>query len=450
MDINTTKIKEDFIKVIQFSQSMKTVKVDKLFEEWLRAKSFYIKAWNNQLIYELPGEITFDLSDKDKKKRLKQFIDYIEEMYDNSDLAEFLEENKDDFFNNHLSEEYNKYGIVIPKGTKIIKAFKYFESAERPLHDLQTRASMIIQENKIKGRLCFSVHPLDFLSLSENADNWRSCHALDGEYRAGNLSYMLDSSTVICYLKHGDDLVKLPNFPEDVLWNSKKWRMLLFLSEDRQSLFAGRQYPFASYTALDAIQPLFLGSVRIHSSWTKWFRDGFSTVPGRDPDTSEAVLYGRHVSMRHTIYSLENIIEDISPLHFNDLLYSSYYKPHYCWDRYYNSSKDLKFKIGSQVSCLCCESNPIKISESMMCINCEEKNGTLELDDFTYCACCERRVYRLNTWWVETIDDLVCEDCYRRECRSCDLCGDIYYNSDITYDHETNEYLCPICSRRGE
>ena len=28
----------------------------------------------------------------------------------------------------------------------------------------------------------------DYLSLSENAFNWRSCHALDGEYRAGNLS----------------------------------------------------------------------------------------------------------------------------------------------------------------------------------------------------------------------------------------------------------------------
>ena len=83
---------------------------------------------------------------------------------------------------------------------KLVRAFKFFETDKELLNEIQSVASMIIQEDKIEGTLCLSVHPLDFISSSENTHNWRSCHALDGEYRAGNLSYMLDKTTVMCYL----------------------------------------------------------------------------------------------------------------------------------------------------------------------------------------------------------------------------------------------------------
>ena len=41
---------------------------------------------------------------------------------------------------------------------------------------------------------------------------------------------MVDSSTFMCYIKSNDDEI-LPNFPDTVPWNSKKWRMLLFFSD---------------------------------------------------------------------------------------------------------------------------------------------------------------------------------------------------------------------------
>ena len=42
----------------------------------------------------------------------------------------------------------------------------------------------------MEGYLYLSIHPLDYLSISETNHGWRSCHALDGEYRNGNLSYL--------------------------------------------------------------------------------------------------------------------------------------------------------------------------------------------------------------------------------------------------------------------
>ena len=44
---------------------------------------------------------------------------------------------------------------------------------------------------------------------------------------------MVDKSTVICYLK-SKEKYKLPNFPSSVLWNSKKWRVLIHFSNDKE------------------------------------------------------------------------------------------------------------------------------------------------------------------------------------------------------------------------
>ena len=229
-----TEIKKQFDKVIAWSQpGISEPKTDKLFEKWKTAKAKIIKAFGGELIYEFPEKVSFDLEETSKWTRLENFISYVWST-GYADLGRFLEHQREGFFDNCVIEEHvvpNNKRTIITKNSKIVKAFKYFIENEKELNDLQSKASQIIQESKLEGTLCFSVHPLDYLSVSENAYNWRSCHALDGEYRAGNLSYMMDSSTIVCYLK-GDKDTKLPNFPEDVIWNNKKWRVLLYLSND--------------------------------------------------------------------------------------------------------------------------------------------------------------------------------------------------------------------------
>ena len=141
-----------------------------------------------------------------------------------------------------------------------------FEEDEKTLSAMQDYASTVIQENKITGKLCISVHPLDYLSSSENTYKWKSCHSLNGEYRAGNLSYMCDTSTIICYIK-GEEEAKLPNFPSDVLWNSKKWRVLLNISDYKDIVFAGRQYPFSSIDLLNKVKDILISKTKILAPW---------------------------------------------------------------------------------------------------------------------------------------------------------------------------------------
>ena len=119
-----------------------------------------------------------------------------------------------------------------------------------------------------------SVHPLDFLSLSENGHNWRTCHSLDGDYRAGNISYLLDDVTFIAYLKAQDNYY-LPNFPTSIPWNSKKWRVLLHLSKDKNLLMAGKQYPLQLERGMQAVlnrikNDINLLDLKEEEEWSEW------------------------------------------------------------------------------------------------------------------------------------------------------------------------------------
>ena len=449
-----SSIKSDFAKVVQCSQEFypSLENIDKLFDKWLDAKRDIIECWGGKYIYEVPEPVQFELSKEEKKRRLNEFLDVISMIYGNEDLVEFLEFAQEDFFSNHLSQDYFLDGVKkINKGTKIIRAFKYFEHDKKVLTELQNQASMIIQEDKVNGILCFSVHPMDFLSLSENTYHWRSCHALDGDYRAGNLTYMVDKSTVICYLRNGSEYAALPNFPSDILWNSKKWRMLLFLSNDWSAMFAGRQYPFHSPTALDLVSAHFLKSIgKSPLTWSPWYDDYIDEFPRKNPQKSyHTDLFSRHIAIRSSLYSMRDLVEDVKgSKHFNDLLNSSYYIPYYCWeDSYWARRKNKKthFCLGGEVDCLCCGRKPLDATNLLRCEQCELDLGEGENEYYAYCGCCERRSVRDNMVWVNGLEDYVCESCANLETRDCEECGETWYTCDIIYDRDTEQYLCPNC-----
>lgn len=212
------QIQEQFNEVIAYSQTGITApKTDDLFQRWLEAKRDIIEAFGGKLIVEYPETVTFTLTEAEKQQRVEDFCQMVARM-SSTDLVNFIKTNSEGFFNNQVMFQFNSDALKIPKGMKLVKAFKFFESDPDVLSKIQSAASMLIQENCVSGRLCLSVHPLDYLSASENNHNWRSCHALDGDYRSGNLSYMVDSSTIMCYIKTKDNEI-LPNFPDTVPWN---------------------------------------------------------------------------------------------------------------------------------------------------------------------------------------------------------------------------------------
>ena len=96
----------------------------------------------------------------------------------------------------------------------------------------------------LNGDLSLSIHPLDYLSMSHNNQNWRSCQSLDGENAAGTLSLMCDKTTAVAYLA-SSELEELDW--GGVHWNSKKWRVLVHIDKSKNLIVLSKHYPFYSY-----------------------------------------------------------------------------------------------------------------------------------------------------------------------------------------------------------
>lgn len=445
-------IKEQFDKVIRFSQGIEEPKTQKLFETWYEAKNRFIQGMDGELIYEYPEEVSFELDEKSKKQRIDTFVQMLYNNYNYGDLADFVLIQKDGFFNNLTIEDYTYNGKKITRGTKLIKSFKYFVHNGRSLEDIQNEASRIIQEDKITGKLCISVHPLDFLSISENNSNWRSCHSLDGEFRAGNLSYMMDGATFICYLKDNNKDGQINSFPNDVLWNDKKWRVLLFLSNDKGLIMAGRQYPFTSDFGLNFVLKQVLPQIHILSDtryvgYTDWM-DSIHTVPFGNY-TRE--LEESYITDTRRLYSVHDIVKEAKGSKFyNDLFYSSYYKPKYSlaherglgfWTL---MSKDTKIELGGFTYCLHCgEKEILSSGDTMMCEDCEYKYGNSDSDLFSYCEACGDRHYTDDLIRVQ--DSWICKSCVDKYCRKCECCHEYVFSEDLKYIEKHDSYVCPEC-----
>ena len=288
---------------------------------------------------------------------------------------------------------------------------------------------------------------------------------MDGGHRAGNMSYMLDKCTCICYIK-GEENTKLPHFPETVCWNNKKWRMLLYLSPNRELIMAGRQYPLASMEALNLIRDIFNKHYR-YSEWELAFNrihqpdnhGWWETIPFNEP----------HIRINDSIFRISEIVHDLKgSQQYNDLLYSTVYTPYYMFSfdsildvgdkSIYKSYSPRSFddglliEVGGDTRCLCC-GNPVFDESDFLCLDCEKEFGT-RTDGFCRCGCCGRRE------WIENMElvtaalndwegDLICLECAKTRTVQCPKCNRRYYieNNKLIFsaDNPQESIGCSYC-----
>ena len=351
-------IEEQVKKVIDFSNDM-DCKTEKLMQSWRKGKQRLIHAFGEDLIIESPSSITVNKPDEDKILEYRDYVDSISYSSANEELRAFLMfQGWTSFYDNIVRETWNKYGIKVGKGMKISRALKLFLKDKEELTTWQTRYSQIIQDVKVSGKLCLSIHPLDYLSISESSHNWRSCHSLDGEYRSGNLSYMSDEVTVVAYLKSERES-QLPGFPKDMLWNSKKWRMLMYINLDKDMIFSSKPYPFDNEMLVNASY----GMLQQVFDLIPWPKD-YTTL---NPD------------------DVINFMQDHpDALQFNDCLCSITFEPRYKCATNKIIDQCRRIIVGAPVYCLECEDELIEFGADYSCMNC---------GDYIVCECCGCHLY---------------------------------------------------------
>jgi len=415
--LSLSTLSQQVIDVLAYSQGYnKNVfsHIPTLINQWWENKQRFFSYLGDTLIWEGPF-VSIDYTPEIKEIMFNQFCDNAHNFLDfhregnDDDWLAWITCNKKSFFDNIVTTPLPC--SEMKQGMKLIKAFKFFDFNESDLRYLQDLASQYIQKTKIEGTLCISIHPLDYLTLSENNAHWRSCHALDGEYRAGNLSYMLDETSVICYIKSKEN-VQLKQFPHGMLWNNKKWRVLLHIHRNNNIAYVNRQYPFSCSQLIDKLMDTpFMRAIKLDYCHGTYFQEeGFSEVGNRKLAQNYFMMNGFILDPKETCAG------DEYSLQYNDFISSPQYTPEFIipnseYLTFYSSSRTLvrKFSvpIGKRVLCPCCGTNFLEDSCSFLCEECQNKIDGI-IGNCEECGAC---IYTYDYYGTTPDGSIYCEKC---------------------------------------
>ena len=129
------------------------------------------------------------------------------------------------------------------------------------------RVSLIRTTQDMDADITFSIHPVDYLSMSDNSCGWSSCMSVaskKGACREGVLEYLNSKTAIVAYISSKNDY--LPGVP------NKAWRMMVFCDPDAECVMASRQYPFES-------EELAREAVIALQERSNWYRDTVLEYP---------------------------------------------------------------------------------------------------------------------------------------------------------------------------
>lgn len=265
--------------------------IETVLSPWATAKSkALLKAFDNQLILKkkfnydmVRGEIFEEMSKMTFypyenvmiEKFFSQFRLFLYKLdvsiqYSTAELvsAKTLTDNKyqgPDFI---IPAEYtiNNKSIKIHQGCKPFKALKKIAQncglSEEALEEVRLEHSRILNQKTVSGVLCLSIHPLDYMTMSDNDEGWDSCMSWkkNGDYRAGTVEMMNSPYVIVAYIESDNKKLKIGN---DFVWNSKKWRQLIMVTPEL--ILGNKQYPYTNHFIEEAV--------------LKWVKELFEKIP---------------------------------------------------------------------------------------------------------------------------------------------------------------------------
>lgn len=312
----------------------------------------------------------------------------------------------------------------------------FFFSLRNTIEEFRIIHSQCLNTKISHGTLCLSIHPFDYITMSDNGYNWHSCmqwtdHA--GEYRTGTIEMMNSPCIVVAYLKGSE-----PWYPtgEDWTWSNKKWRQLFIV---HRNVIAGiKGYPYNSD---------FLTKAVLNKLAALCQNFGYPAY-GEIQATED----------QGCVFDAEKIIQFDTDFMYNDttcnnFLYMVSTKiDHDAWE-FNNAFNTALIKYSGPAYCLGCgefiDYNG-DITDTIFCDSC---------DQMLRCCNCGSIVYSEDDYFVDTYGDIYCEDCYS----TCDICGEAYgigandVNDAIAFIFKRQSrwdrysiHVCPSCMFEAE
>lgn len=311
-------------------------------------------------------------------------------LFGSSNLREMLIKNRWELKDVKIPLENGKF-FTIKTGMRVTRAFqKIAEIVGIPGFEVIRELHAKISTAKVlQGTMHLTIHPLDFITMSDNEEGWDSCMNWrnQGDYRAGTVE-MLNSPVVIeAYIESGKYKMQFSEYE----WNSKIWRELYIVTPNMISNI--RAYPFIDGNLSDIA--------------IRWIRE-LAMKAGYSDYRDVIDIYGDNDES--TNYVNDNSIE----LRMStDNMYNDYCREpqHIIFRHGFGAEwKGQIFKLN--------------YSGPMVCMNCGDlMNRGLEETRAVMCGACSDDQ---DQTWV------------------CDYCGNTVYDEDDIYIVD-DTYLCRDC-----
>ena len=307
--------------------------------------------------------------------------------------------------------EDKKGTLQIQAGMKPIRAMQkviqYFgwTHLNEGFEKFRIQHSMVLNEKMVKGYICISIHPLDFITMSDNSSDWSSCMSWReaGCYHVGTVEMMNSNNVVCAYIESKTPfkfgrLSKPDHVGEEWEWNNKKWRQLIYVTKD--IIVGGKSYPYANENFTKEVIKILRELAQENLGWTysfgpELYRDMIHIGSLYRMDRNKTWLH-RGDTFKH------NIIFDTKGM-YNDML-NDQYCDYWCVRNKVKKTKIISYS--GKAPCACCMDPVIE-----------------ETDDYSYY---DEGAYNER---YENVRNIICGSCASE--RYCDWCGneDSYFST---------------------
>lgn len=434
--------------------------LDYILQEWNKSKQTLFNIFGEKLMLE--KEIQVEDGDNKKIREINNylislnpgtnFINSVRKLFEFNDTyfentyATYNLTRANQLFTNRVAKEFsyrNKDGKVIkvPEGAKVMKVLQKI-AKEFDLPDFEifrNHISRITEIRKSKIKFTLSIHPLDYMTMSDNVNGWESCMNWTqgpGSYRAGTVEMMNSPMVVVAYI------TTKPYYPANtsIEWTSKSWRELIIVHPN--TICSVKSYPYYNIAFDKALVNWLADLVEEKTEWrynrkkpqeSLESRSYIEAWQDKEDKDNHFLLHFETNEMYNDFGNTDNYgIFSINPP-----------------DNKYHTST---INYSGLMTCMCCGENCgwYDNTEAVICEDCEPS---------TYCYCCGERVNANDA--IEVDGEWVCEDCYN-DLHRCMCCEDAHFDEDFTtvfVGHIENQtinvdydehYICSECLANKE
>ena len=412
------KTMENYINL--YSNSNTTCKnIDDVLREWADSKRTLYHTLGDKFIVEFPIEYSRPISDiaddcwKETvyQSKFNKFLsNLMSEFWCATTADSMFIHNIDNMATNTINIEapisvqhkLTQKTIVIQPGAKYFRTLHHLVKEcggkyDNIFEEFRIRISQITNQRSLKGTMCISIHPMDFITMSDNSYGWDSCMKWvddTGDYRMGTVE-MMNSPIVVCaYLKGNEPF----NFgwnknDEFTTWNNKKWRELFVVTPELITEI--KSYPYDNEEFTKAVMDTLLALSKEnddneYDTEVYWTRSTQVNSRGMRLQfgTYENGMYNDFGCYRnnkgHLMHYNSQIMENITDC-----------------NNYYITYSGAK-------TCMICGKYIDDYDADSKAVVCE-KHGYYTS---TTCSCCGRRLVSDNIFYSDWTEQEYCEECY--------------------------------------